>query len=290
MHGFPVVNAVCNSTGYTHLKVYCDQTSSDIKTQFVTKSLSTLRVWRHLKLSTCGRHWLERCSRSLKWRTLLTWKRRSMCCSSNKTIQWHWFNGGFVRIMVKKNIRRNLFAGGTNLKLISFVLRKRIGADDQVTRMRNMFVCRFSVVLRNPHGGQAGNLVTVFLAVQISFASGVKAQCSTMLDRLFYQYPEPPRRAQFVFGHNCFQCRGHLSLIREGEPPQSNHLGIMESASSCGTCVRQSDGECFLCCKRNGRYTNHSLSPRLQSRFTSISICWSTSLFHSWLYSSFSGV
>lgn len=66
MHGFPVVNAVCNSTGYTHLKVYCDQTSSDIKTQFVTKSLSTLRVLHHLKLSTCGRHWLERCSRTLK--------------------------------------------------------------------------------------------------------------------------------------------------------------------------------------------------------------------------------
>jgi hypothetical protein len=31
----------------------------------------------------------------------------------------------------------------------------------------------------------------------------------------------------------------------------TNYLGITESTPSCRTCARQSEGECFLCCKQN---------------------------------------
>jgi hypothetical protein len=87
-----------------------------------------------------------------------------VCCSSNKTIQRHWFNGGFIRIMVKKNLRENPFSSGTSrlLKQVAFVLRRRIRADDQAARLWNAFVRRFSVVRRNPQRGQAGNWVTSF--------------------------------------------------------------------------------------------------------------------------------
>jgi hypothetical protein len=67
-----------------------------------------------------------------------------------------------MRIMVKKHRRVNPFTSGTShlLKQVAFVLRRRIRADDQVaTRLWNAFVRRFSVVRRNPQGGQAGNWV-----------------------------------------------------------------------------------------------------------------------------------
>jgi hypothetical protein len=56
----------------------------------------------------------------------------------------------------------------------------------------------------------------------------------------------PPQRGQFVFGPNCFQRRGYLSLIME-----STHLEITYSAPNCRTCARQYEGGCFLCCKQN---------------------------------------
>jgi hypothetical protein len=123
--------------------------------------LLTLQVLRHLKPSTRGYHYVARCSHLSKWRTTLTWKRRSVCSSSNKTIRRHWLNGGFIRIMVKKHLRENPFTSGTSrlLKQVACVLRRIIRADDQVARLWNAFVHRFSVVRRNPQGGQAGNWV-----------------------------------------------------------------------------------------------------------------------------------
>jgi hypothetical protein len=56
--------------------------------------------------------------------------------------------------------------------------------------------------------------------------------------------------------------------------------GVTESAPICQTCARQSEGECFLCCKQH-RFTDHSFSLRLPLRVTCTSISWSTSLFHS---------
>jgi hypothetical protein len=143
------------------MKSYCDQANSNMTTQFVTEHLLTLQVLCYLKPSTRGHYYVARCSYPSKWRTLLTWKRRNVCCSSNKTIPLHWFNGGFTRIMVKKHLRENPFTSGTSrlLKQVAFVLRRRIRADDQVARLWNAFVRRFSVVLRNPQGGQAGNWV-----------------------------------------------------------------------------------------------------------------------------------
>jgi hypothetical protein len=69
------------------------------------------------------------------------------------------FNGGFVRIMAKKNLRESQFTNGTNNlpKLVGFVLRRRIRTDDQVTTPWSVFVCRFSVVRTNPQGVQTGN-------------------------------------------------------------------------------------------------------------------------------------
>jgi hypothetical protein len=58
---------------------------------------------------------------------------------------------------------------------------------------------------------------TVFPAVQISPAAGVRAQWSTTSEKLLYRYAELPPRGQFVFGLNCFKWRGYLSLVREGE-------------------------------------------------------------------------
>jgi hypothetical protein len=131
----------CNKTRCTNLKIYCDKTNSDITTQFVTERLLTLQVLCHLKLSTQGHNYLVHCSRPSKWRTLLTWKtqKRAMLC---KTIQRNWFNGGFIRIMVKKHRRENPSASGTShlLKLVPFVLRSRIRTDDQTTRLWCMFV------------------------------------------------------------------------------------------------------------------------------------------------------
>jgi hypothetical protein len=143
------------------LKIHCDQTNSNITTKFVTEHLLTLQVLRHLKSSNRGHHYVARCTHPSKWPTLLPWKRPSVCCSSNKTIQWHWFNGGFIRIMVKKHLRENQFTSVTShlLKQVALVLRRIIRADDQVTRVWNAFVRRFSVVCRNPQGGQAGNWV-----------------------------------------------------------------------------------------------------------------------------------
>jgi hypothetical protein len=155
-------NTGCNRIRHKNVKIYCDQTNSDIRTQFITERLLTIQVMRHLKPSTRCHHWLVRCSRPTKWRILLTWKRRNMCCSSSKTIQRHRFNGGFIRIMVKKLLHQNPFTSDTNrlIKLAAFVLRRRIRADDQVTKLQSVFLRRLSVVRRNPHGGQAGNWVT----------------------------------------------------------------------------------------------------------------------------------
>jgi hypothetical protein len=40
----------------------------------------------------------------------------------------------------------------TLLKLVAFLVRKRIWADDQVMRLCSMFMHNFSIVHRNPHG------------------------------------------------------------------------------------------------------------------------------------------
>jgi hypothetical protein len=151
-------NTGCNKIRYTTLKIYCDQTNSNITTQFVTEHLLTLQVLRHLKPSTHGHHYVVRCSHPSKWRTLLTWKRQSVCCSSNRIIQRDWFSGGFTRIMVKKHLRENPFISGTSrlLKQVAFVLRRRIRADDQVVRLWNAFVRCFSIVWRNPQAGKQG--------------------------------------------------------------------------------------------------------------------------------------
>jgi hypothetical protein len=143
---------------YTNLKIYCDQTSSGITTQVVTERLLTLKVFPHLKPSIRGHHLLLRCGRPSKWRTVLTWKRRSVCCSSNKTISDVGSAVFFLRSIVNKHLLENPFASRTNnvLKLVAFVLRTISRVDDQVTRLCSMFVRRFSVVRRNPQGGQAG--------------------------------------------------------------------------------------------------------------------------------------
>lgn len=86
-----------------------------------------------------------------------------MCvwCSSNKTIQRHWLNGGFVRTVVKKHLRENPHASGTDhlLKLAAFVLRRIIRADDHVTRLLSVFVRHLSEVGTNPQGMLAVDLV-----------------------------------------------------------------------------------------------------------------------------------
>jgi hypothetical protein len=146
---------------YTTLKIYCDRTNSNITTQFVTEHLLTHQVLPHFKPSTRGQQYVARCSHPPKWRTLLRWKRRSVCCSSNKTIHRHWFNGGFTRIMVNKHPRENPFTSGTSplLTQVAFVLRRIIRADDQEAKLWNAFVLRVSIVRRNPQGGQASNCV-----------------------------------------------------------------------------------------------------------------------------------
>jgi hypothetical protein len=68
-----------------------------------------------------------------------------------------WFNGGFVRIMAKKRLRGNPF---TNDKLFTetgyICAEKETRVDDEVERLWSVFARRFSVVRRNPQGGQAG--------------------------------------------------------------------------------------------------------------------------------------
>jgi hypothetical protein len=140
----PVLQMWCWCTDVTELgiQIWKCIVTKRITTQFVTERLLTLKDLRHLKPSTRGNHRLVRCSRPSKWCTLLTWKRRGVCCSSNRTIRRHWFNAGFVRIMVKKHLRENPFTNGTNnlLKLVTFLLRKRNRADDQVTRLWSLFL------------------------------------------------------------------------------------------------------------------------------------------------------
>jgi hypothetical protein len=62
--------------------------------------------------------------------------------------------------MVKKHLLENHFTSGAHhlLKLVAFVLRRRVLADDQVTKTETS-VHRFSIVRRNPQDGQAGNWV-----------------------------------------------------------------------------------------------------------------------------------
>jgi hypothetical protein len=64
-------NTGCNIIRYTTLKIYCDQTNSNITTQFVIEHLLTLQVLRHLKPSTHGHHYVACCSHPSKWHTLL---------------------------------------------------------------------------------------------------------------------------------------------------------------------------------------------------------------------------
>jgi hypothetical protein len=184
-------NTECNRTRYATLKKHSDQTNSNITNQLVTEHLLTFQVLRHFKSGTHGHHYVTRCGRPSKWRTLLMWRRRSVCWNSNKTIQRHWSNGGFVRILVKEHLRGNPFTSDTSrlLKQVACVLRRIIRADDQVARLWSPFVSRFSAVRRNPQGGKIRNLVMsrtwqyggcyvrdFFPDVQISIAAGVKAQ------------------------------------------------------------------------------------------------------------------
>jgi hypothetical protein len=103
--------------------------------------------------------------------------------------------------MVKKHLWGNLLTSIMNhlLKLVEFVLKRRIQADDQETRL----VQGFSLVCRNLKAGKQGigwcyscdsmeGATFVFPAVQISSTAGVKAQWSTMFERHFYQYVGPP--------------------------------------------------------------------------------------------------
>jgi hypothetical protein len=108
----------------------------------------------------------------------------------NKTILRQCSNG-FVRIMAKKHLSENPFTSDTSrlLKLVEFMLRRRIQAYHQVTRQWSVFMHRFSAFRRNPQGEQTGNwMMSCHMAVwrvlrkrfsqavQISNAAGVKAQ------------------------------------------------------------------------------------------------------------------
>lgn len=117
---------------------------------------------------------------------------------------------GFARIMIKKQLQEHTLTSGTNhlLKLVAFVLRTIIQADDQVTRAWRMSVPYCSMLRRNPQGGQTSNWVTS-LAWQcwgcyVSYCpsgrtnAGVRAQCLTTSDRLLYRYAEPPGRGQYA--------------------------------------------------------------------------------------------
>jgi hypothetical protein len=125
----------------------------------LTQCLLTLQLLHLLKLSTQGHRWLVRCSRPSKWRAYLTWKRRSVCCSSNKNIHRHWFNDGFVRIMVKEHIRENPFTSGTNRSLKLIGAEKNNSGRRPSDKMWSVFVRRFSVVRRYPQGGQVRDWV-----------------------------------------------------------------------------------------------------------------------------------
>jgi hypothetical protein len=76
----------------------------------------------------------------------------------NKTILRQCSNG-FVRIMAKKHLSENPFTSDTSrlLKLVEFMLRRRIQAYHQVTRQWSVFMHRFSAFRRNPRGEQTGN-------------------------------------------------------------------------------------------------------------------------------------
>jgi len=60
--------------------------------------------------------------------------------------------------MVKKHIQENPLTSGTNhlLKLVAFVLKRRIQAEDQVMRLCSMFMHHFSTDRRYPQGRQTG--------------------------------------------------------------------------------------------------------------------------------------
>jgi hypothetical protein len=156
----------------------------------------THNVLRHLKLSTRGHHWLVRCSCPSKWRDI---------CSA------------MVSNYDKKHLQGNLFTRGTHhlLKPVALVLWRIIRENDQVKRLWSVFLRRFSVVSRNPHGGQTGNWVMSltwqcggrgvlrkrlsFRPYKLQLLQELKAQWSTTLERLLHRYAEPPQRGQFVF-------------------------------------------------------------------------------------------
>jgi hypothetical protein len=46
---------------------------------------------------------------------------------------------------------------------------------------------------------------TVFAAVRISAAAGIKAQRSITSEKLLYRYADLPQRLQFIFGQSCFK-------------------------------------------------------------------------------------
>jgi hypothetical protein len=79
-----------------------------------------------------------------------------VCCGSATLVQL-WSHKNFGK---EAPTRKSIKIGTSRLlKQVAFVLRRIIRADDQVARLWNAFVRRFSVVRRNPQGGQAGNWV-----------------------------------------------------------------------------------------------------------------------------------
>jgi hypothetical protein len=73
------------------------------------------------------------------------------------TLVQRWFSTSYG----KETRTTNPFASGTGRlqKLVAFV--RAIRADDQVTKVPRLLVRLFSVVRKNPQGGQAGNWVSL---------------------------------------------------------------------------------------------------------------------------------
>jgi hypothetical protein len=215
----------CNRIRYTNFKIYCDQTSSDIITQFVTEYLSALQVCATWKLVPVVGTW---CAAVVHQNSVLYSRGKSEdFCSSNISIQWYWSNGSVVRIIVRKHIRENPFTSGTNHWTCIYAKFNsgRRPNNESMERVHASFLHSLQKYTKRvsrkigwclSHDTvDVAKEATVFSAVQISTTAWVTAQWSTKSSRL------------------------------------SNHLVITESSPICRACARQSEGEYFSCCKQN---------------------------------------
>jgi hypothetical protein len=169
--------------------------------------------------------------------------------------------------MVKKHLQENPFTSGINhlLKLVAFTLwRRRIQADDQVTRLWSMFVCHFSVVRKNPQSRQGGKWV-------MSLTWECEGCCVS--GSLFWPYKfqvlqklkpkNQPRQKYFCtiklkglkednlfFGKKFFSMR--LPFTYQGRRVKTIQLsGKHRIHTKLLNCVRWFKSECFLCCKQD---------------------------------------